>query len=432
MGANCCVAARDKPLTSGTRIEVSAYRNVRRSPSWSFRWDNRTHIEDVMNNNAQLSQYNSGNVGSEIKSGATTETDGLSAVGSPSDGFHTVKWRKTNSLTGTSGKSKTDAQDKDHFIESNSSAVEKDSIRSPGIASTASEIKPSISFPSTPSSLPFRTTDPSSSRSHSLPFDLTSSQKSHRSPTYQLSRQISDSRVPSLKSLNSNSSPEGRRNSFVLSVCSSLGGSSDGWSMRAFSELLASSQRELWSPDNETLISINSKETTRSNTQQLAPPLSPDKQICLICSRFLKDRSQWSSQKIVSTNELSVVAILVCGHSYHADCLENMTIESDKYDPPCPICTHGEKFAAKLFGKIELKGRNRISRSAVVDSDVGGRHSLSKEQKRGERGASSSTKSSFSRPFLRRHFSLGSRPSRSAQECECPRKKGFWARYIRE
>lgn len=124
MGANCCVAARDKPLTSGTRIEVSTYRNVRHSPSWSFRWDNRTHIEDVMNNNGQLSQYNSGNVGSEIKSGATTETDGLSAVGSPSDGFHTVKWRKTNSLTGTSGKSKIDAQDKGRLFDNYSYTCE--------------------------------------------------------------------------------------------------------------------------------------------------------------------------------------------------------------------------------------------------------------------------------------------------------------------
>ncbi|KAJ6800033.1 uncharacterized protein M6B38_205490 [Iris pallida] len=68
MGANCCVAARGKPSPQRISCDVPNYRNVRHSPSWSFRWDNRTHIEDIMDNPSRFSLQNSANVSSEIKS----------------------------------------------------------------------------------------------------------------------------------------------------------------------------------------------------------------------------------------------------------------------------------------------------------------------------------------------------------------------------
>ena len=34
----------------------------------------------------------------------------------------------------------------------------------------------------------------------------------------------------------------------------------------------------------------------------------------------------------------SVVAVLVCGHFYHAECLETRTRHEDRRDPPCPLC----------------------------------------------------------------------------------------------
>ncbi|KAD3067853.1 hypothetical protein E3N88_35733 [Mikania micrantha] len=39
-----------------------------------------------------------------------------------------------------------------------------------------------------------------------------------------------------------------------------------------------------------------------------------------------------------STSDTSVVAVLVCGHVYHADCLETRTPYEDRRDPLCPVC----------------------------------------------------------------------------------------------
>ena len=39
-----------------------------------------------------------------------------------------------------------------------------------------------------------------------------------------------------------------------------------------------------------------------------------------------------------SSTDLSVVAVLVCGHVYHAECLEQKTRHEDIRDPPCPLC----------------------------------------------------------------------------------------------
>lgn len=48
------------------------------------------------------------------------------------------------------------------------------------------------------------------------------------------------------------------------------------------------------------------------------------KMMCRLCS--------------ASTTDNSVVAVLVCGHIYHADCLETRTTYEDRRDPPCPLC----------------------------------------------------------------------------------------------
>ncbi|KAF7022213.1 hypothetical protein CFC21_035026 [Triticum aestivum] len=428
MGANCCIAAKQRPEPSVASVEVSAYR-TRHSPSWSFRWDNRTHIEDIMENAALFSNHSSGNIRPELKSGSIAPTEGHPNEDNLPDVFRGVKCQKPDKKMEASKRSKAGLQ----AVQStaSNSPPEAKSCKSSDMVNVASDIKTSKSLPSTPPLV--SRTDPSSSRCHSLHVDSFSMRKARRSPGHQLCRQISDSKIPSLKSFSESSYAGGRPSSSMLSTCSNdpfgggsqHGGSSDGWSTRTFSDLVASSQRERWSVDSELFGSISSK-IARPNDSH-ATALSPDEGICKLCSKLLKERSTWSA------HDLGVVAVLFCGHAYHANCLDSTTSECEKYDPPCPVCTHGEKGAAKLFGKLDSKIKSRKSKNVILDTDI---DRSSKHKKRSMReprlGTSSSMKDSFRRPFLKRHFSIGSRPPRSVLGSEPTGKKGFWARHWRE
>lgn len=68
MGASCCKVSKNKSLAGGAQLEVSQFRNVRHSPPWGFRWDNRTHIEDIMDTSSPASEPDIANFnGSEMK-----------------------------------------------------------------------------------------------------------------------------------------------------------------------------------------------------------------------------------------------------------------------------------------------------------------------------------------------------------------------------
>lgn len=316
---------------------------------------------------------------------------------------------------------------------------------SPGIGDS-SALNPSLSIPTT---ISIPTAEPSPSPGYPLFSNSTPSRRARRSPGHQLLRQISDSRILGLKSPNNNSISEGRQSS-VLSTCSndlatgSQAGSSDGWSMRTFSELVASSQRERWSFDSEHFGSIHGKLSGCSSRFSCSPSI--DLQSCGVCSKLLTERTSWSIQKIIASSEISVAAVLVCGHVYHAECLETMTLETDRYDPVCPICMVGEKQVWKMSRKAmrsesELKARNhKISKNRVVDSYLDGEYDVFDHQKNTDRKGkvvaklepSSSTRNSYAKPFLKRHFSLGSKWSRSLSENDSARKKGFWARYRKD
>ena len=301
-------------------------------------------------------------------------------------------------------------------------------------ASYPSPSKLSLSLPSA-SSL---ATSPLSSQSHVHPTNSTT-RWPLRSPGHHLLCQVSDNRVLGLKSPNRYSVGEER---LVMpswsneSTGGSGGGSSDGWSMHAFSELMATSRKERWSFDNDTWGFLREKISKSSGRISASP--SVDLQTCGVCSKLLSEKSLWSSQKIIISNELSVVAVLTCGHVYHSECLENMTPEIDKYDPACPICTLGEKKMHKLSEKafkaeMDFKAEiNKRSRSCIVDGDIDGdpvpfNHPKSSEHE--GKASSSSMKSSLGRPFLRKHFSFGSKGSRSPSENHSTRKKGFfWAK----
>ena len=66
---------------------------------------------------------------------------------------------------------------------------------------------------------------------------------------------------------------------------------------------------------------------------------------CRICERLLR-KKPYINGGIGSSSDLSVVAVLVCGHVYHADCLEQKTSQEEQMDPPCPTC-------ASLMSKVE-------------------------------------------------------------------------------
>ncbi|GAA0157638.1 hypothetical protein LIER_14865 [Lithospermum erythrorhizon] len=58
---------------------------------------------------------------------------------------------------------------------------------------------------------------------------------------------------------------------------------------------------------------------------------------CGLCEKLLR-KKPFVLDHTSSSGELSIVAVLVCGHVYHADCLEQGTCHEDRHDPPCPLC----------------------------------------------------------------------------------------------
>ncbi|CAA2972683.1 uncharacterized protein LOC111394578 [Olea europaea var. sylvestris] len=419
MGSACCVAARDRTITNRSSSEV-LQRNVRYSPSWSCRWDNRGRVAGEETSVNWLLDEGAGNNRLDAKSGTTIGTAFGSEDGSSLDSFRSLPWQKSPITDRNAGILRLPSSDSS--TAQNLTEV-KESAEFP-VVSYPSPVKLSPSAPSVSS--------PLSSHGHLLHPNSSPSRCHHRSPGHQLLRQVSDSRIPVYKSPTLSISEE--ESSFVLpelcddSTRGSNRESSDSWSIPAFSELMAT-RRERRSFDSELSGSYRDK-ITRSNGRNSAS-LSFDLQTCGVCAKPLTQRSSWRSQ------ELAAVAVLVCGHVYHAECLENMTSEADKYDPACPVCTFGEKRALKMSAKalrseMDLKVRKQ-SRNRVVSSDLSGDFVMFDNQKnirlegRGPKlSSSSSMKSSLGMPFLKRHFSFGSKGSISLAENHSTRRRGFF------
>ncbi|KAE8057162.1 hypothetical protein FH972_013874 [Carpinus fangiana] len=442
MGSACCVAARDKTLSQGA-VGETLHRNVIHSPSWSCRWDSRGRVAgEIENPSDHVSHGISGNYSMELKGSLGSERGNLSDVGSLMDNFGTPTSLKSPVHEGVDVNLMTPHSDLS--MASNFSTEVKNIAGSPEIVESSA---PNLLF-AIPSALSTPSIETLPTHAYPVLPNSTPSRRARRSPGHQLLRQVSDSRILRLKSPNNNSVSEGRP-SFVLSTGSndlatgSQCGSSDGWSIRTFSELVASSQRERWSFDSEHFGSGHGKVSGSSSRFSYSP--SVELHCCGACSKLLTERSSWSSQKLLISNEVPVASVLVCGHAYHAECLETMTVEADRYDPPCPICTVGEKEVSKMSRKAlrieaELKAKNyKISKNRVVDSYLDCDFDVFDQQidadhkgKVAKMEPSSSTRSSFARPFLRRHFSIGSKWSRSLSENDSARKKGFWARYRKD
>ncbi|KAL4278653.1 hypothetical protein GQ457_03G038580 [Hibiscus cannabinus] len=437
MGSNCCVAARDSTIPNRTGRET-LHRNVRPSPSWSFRRDNRRRVAgEIYEPSYQVANGTSRFVSMEIKGSLGSDRDILPDQGSllEIEAYGTPTSQKSPVHEEIGGDLMIPPSDMSRA--SDYSVDVKNLAESPNIVDSSTQ---KLSF-CTPSSFSSPVTDTLSSHAHLLPPNSTPSRRAPYSPGQQLSSQVSDSRILGLKSPNNYPMSEAR-SSFVLSRCSndltagSLGGSSDCWSVCTFSELVASSQRERWSFDSEHLGFSYGKINGCSSRFSCSP--STDIRTCGACSKLLAERSTWSS------NEISVVSVLVCGHVYHAECLEKMTIEADRYDPVCPICMVGEKQVSKMCKKAlkaeaELKAKHlKLFRNRVIDSSVDDRcdvehvENTKREGKATKLEPSSSWRSSLAKPFLKRHFSIGSRWGRSLSENVSARKKGFWIRYRKD
>ncbi|KAG6552762.1 hypothetical protein Mapa_005710 [Marchantia paleacea] len=282
-----------------------------------------------------------------------------------------------------------------------------------------------------------------------------------------LTRQTSDSRI---HGVGSSRTVEGRhegRHSFRWSGSSggessvgSLGGASDWWSMQTFSELVASSRRERlrwtsasspsdfgWGSTRESFDrGLLVMDRIRAGTTQ-ATSSSPraEAQACGVCSRLLSQRSPWSSYRMVGSSDCTVVGVLVCGHVYHGECLEQATPEAKRQDPPCPRCGAAEKAAQKATNSVEpaqvAKGsgsktsnvqsqsssRNKLSRIGVATDDISGpefssRHSFS-EGGKSVLPTSFSEKLSLGKSLSRRQFSFRNRSAKESSGGDAVSKK---------
>uniref|UniRef100_A0A7N0UZM6 Uncharacterized protein n=1 Tax=Kalanchoe fedtschenkoi TaxID=63787 RepID=A0A7N0UZM6_KALFE len=104
----------------------------------------------------------------------------------------------------------------------------------------------------------------------------------------------------------------------------------------------------MWSFDSDSLSSLRYK---------LGGDLTVGSQSwnhVVVCSGYLLEKSSFNIQKIVPNNELSVVAVLVCGHT-RIDCLDHLTLEINKYKPSCPVCTFEESYVIRMCEKLLMK-----------------------------------------------------------------------------
>lgn len=437
MGAVCCVATKDKTIQSASPSEI-LHRNIRYSPTWNFRWDHRGRVagEDTTIN--WFSNGISGNDGLENRN----ESSNVSEDGSPLQNYQRNRWQKSPISEGTARNMLNSSSDQtiSRNVSTHVSLEQVNELAESSTVLCPYPTKLPHSLPSTSFSV-----SPLPSQSHPLPSSSTPSRWPCHSTSHQLSRQVSDSRILGFKTP-SNFYVSEERPVFPSwsneSSMHSYGGSSDNWSRPGFSELTGTSLKERWSFDSESF-GFNCERLVRSSSPFSNSPV--DLQTCGVCSKLLTEKSSWGSQKMVASNDLSVVSVLICGHVYHAECLESLTPEINKYDPPCPVCYFGEKYTFRLSEKalkaeMDLKARTKKSRNRIVDSDIeddsvvyGHVRDKGRQGKGPRVDSSSSGRNSNGKPFLRRHFSFGSRSSKCMLDNQPSRKRGFfWAKSSKE
>ncbi|CAH8383191.1 unnamed protein product [Eruca vesicaria subsp. sativa] len=445
MGSVCCVAVKDRKVppppsssSAAAHAASSLHRNSACSPQWSFRRDNnRRRVADEIDGSPYYSPYvGSRGLSMDKMSSLGSERGTLSEGGTPPPDPPSF----LKSVVATEiGSNSLVPPSSDSSLASHDNPIEgKSLVDSPSIVPSALPkplFSPSLSTP---------VCDFSSAHTRLLPPKSTPSRRARRSPGHQLFRQVSDSQILGFKSPSNNYSVSEGRSSFKLSTCSNdfangshYASSEGGWSLNTFSELVAYSQRERWSFDSEHLGSGRRKLSGGGSSRfSFSPSVVVDQQTCGACSKLLTERSS------VANFELPIAAVLACGHVYHAECLETMTTEIEKYDPACPICTIGEKRVAKITRKAlkaeaEAKAKHyKRCKNRVVDSYGESECDEFMFQKTGKREGKalkmepSSSSKGPSKSFLKWHFaSLSSKWSNNRSSKDFALKKGFWSRH---
>lgn len=445
MGSACCVAARDRTITDRSGgSDVVVVRNDRYSPSWSFRWDNRGRVAGEESSMNCFSDGGGTNDRLDNKSRTTLETAYATEEGSPLESSRSLTWHK-------SSPSEEIAFPQSNSLNSKNLIEGKESMITPV---TSSDLSPTNKSTPPHSTSSLSASPLSSSQGHLPPLStLTPPRWPRPSPNHHhhLLRQVSDSRIRGIMSPNFSISEDGSPSPLrhhhhhhpgwahkSTRRGSHGGSSSDMSSDPTYSDLMAIyNNSKRWSFDSESL-SFNRDRVSRSSGRVSSCSPSIDIQPCCgVCSKLLTERSHFGAHKMaagLAATALPVAAVLVCGHVYHAECLENMTPEVNKYDPACPVCTFGEKKVLKLSekarGEMDLKGKIGKLKRRVIDGD-----SVLFDKSRGPRmGASSSMKScsGSGKPFLRRHFSFGYKPNRSFSDNGSRKKRFFWSKSSKE
>lgn len=104
MGAACCVAVKEKTITNASNSDI-LHRNVRCSPTWSFRWDHRGRVAGEETSMSWFSDGVSRNDGSETK----FESAYVSEEGSPLEHFQRRTSQKSSLSEATAAHLRTPA-----------------------------------------------------------------------------------------------------------------------------------------------------------------------------------------------------------------------------------------------------------------------------------------------------------------------------------
>ncbi|CAM8974262.1 unnamed protein product [Rhodiola kirilowii] len=374
MGSVCCVSAKGMTTSDGANGEILR-RTIQYSPSWGVRWDNRGRVAgeeapavatvDRIRQNCRL----------ERKSEPFFEP--LPEVGMSEENLEANPQKLLFSKESSGTLSKADI--------SESPEPQSISIKVKEITETPAALDP-LSTVSDKPSASYLSTSPLPPKAHLAPTCSTPLKWSPNIPRSHLLRQGSDGQLCRHKSPSNHSVSEGRSSPLLPVSSIEFARGSHGWTVQSYPESTTSTHMETWSLDRPSLSSQCQKLQSHS---QKSDSHSNDLKNCVVCSK--------------NVDVYVVVAILVCGHVYHADCLEHLTPEISKYDPTCPICTFGEKRAMKMFEKV----RKSMNLDFIPLVQGGSTPRLVSR---------SSLRSSLAKPFLKRHFSFSSKASSSSSE----------------